>query len=122
MSAIRSVAHMNTPFIPPRTRAELSRPASVGHRHDQLVKIALSLLGQCFSPEAVFAQLRSSYPFDVTDREIRSVIDWAISKNPQPCGYNYKTLGDNSRPLQRPGKVERVTAEQATANVGAVRG
>jgi hypothetical protein len=108
---------MNTPFVPPRTREELARPAPVGRRHEQLLRIALSLLGQCFSPDAVFAQLRSSYPFDVTDREIHNVINWAISKNPQPCGYNYKTRGDTAPPFQISAKLERVTAEQATTNV-----
>jgi hypothetical protein len=107
---------MNVPFVPTRTRAELAQPAPVGHRHEQLLRIALSLLGQRLSPEAVFVQLRSSYPFDVTDSEIRNVIDWVISKNPQPCGYHYKTRGDNARPLQVSAKPERVTAEQAAAN------
>ena len=63
------------PFIPPRTRAELSSPAPPGQRHEQMMKIILPLLGAGLTPEAVFVQLRGMYEPDVSDREIRDLID-----------------------------------------------
>ena len=54
---------MNTtePFIPPRTRAELASPASQGHRHEQMKRLVLPLLGAGLTPQAVFIQLRETY-------------------------------------------------------------
>ena len=105
-----------TPFIPPRTRAELAFPASIGQRHEQIKRVVLPLLGAILTPDAVFVQLRSMYEPDVSDREIRNLIEWAIANNPQPCG-NGSSRNDNVRTLQVPEKPERVTAEQARANV-----
>ena len=102
------------PFIPLRTRAQLSSPAPRGQRHEQMKKIAVPLIGNALAPEAVFAQLRSMYERDVSDREIHDVIAWAISKNPQPCGHDYKADAYNAQ--ASPIKPERITAEQATAN------
>jgi hypothetical protein len=103
---------MNTPLIPRRTRAELQSPAPVGQRHEQIKNVVLPLLGAGLTPKAVFAQLRSMYEPDVSDREIESLITWAASRNPRQCAYSYDTW-----PLQQVSKPERVTAEQATANV-----
>lgn len=47
------------PFIPPRTRAELSSPAIPGGRHEQMKKLVLPLLGAGLTADAVFVQLRS---------------------------------------------------------------
>jgi len=105
-----------TPFIPPRTQAELASPAPIGQRHEQMKKIAVSLIGNGFTPDPVFVQLRSMYEPDVSDREIRDLIEWAIAKNPQPCG-NGSSRNDNVAALQVPEKPERVTAEQVRANV-----
>jgi hypothetical protein len=106
---------MNAPFIPPRTQAELASPAPRGQRHEQMKVLVLPLLGNGLTAEAVFAQLRSMYDSDVSDEEIRNIIDWAASKNPQPSGYNQKI--HNARPLQMPVKPQPVTAQQSTANV-----
>jgi len=105
-----------TPFIPPRTRAELASPAPIGQRHEQMKRAVLPLLGAGLIPDAVFVQLRSMYEPDVSDREIRDLIEWAISKNPQPCG-NGSSRSDVVAALQVPEKPERVTAGQARANV-----
>lgn len=107
---------MNAPFIPPRTRAELQAPAPIGQRHEQAKRIAFSLIGNGLAPEAVFAQLRSTYPRDMDDKELQSLIAWAVSKSPQPCGYGSKARSYTTRALQVAAKPERVTAEQATAN------
>src|SRR5438034_6903262 len=97
-----------TPFIPPRTRAELAFPAPIGQRHEQIKRVVLPLVGAGLTPGAVFVQLRSMYEPDVSDREIRNLIEWAIAKNPQPCG-NGSSRNDNVVPE----KTTRVTAELA---------
>src|SRR5262249_18760446 len=104
---------MNVPFIPSRTRAELQTPAPPGHRHYQALKVAISLLGQGLSADAVFSQLRGMYERDVGDREIRNVIAWAFARNPQSCG-----VGLSSRPLSQPSLQQpvRVTPAQAVRN------
>ena len=70
------------PFIPPRTRAEITSPAPHGQRHEQMKRVALPLLGAGLTPEATFVQLRGMYESDVSDREIRDIITWAALKNP----------------------------------------
>jgi hypothetical protein len=107
---------MNTPFIPPRTRIELSSPAPRGQRHEQMLKLVLPLLGAGLTPEAVFVQLRGTYEPAVSDREIQDIITWAASRNPQPCGYARKTDNFNAPNLPRLATIQRVTAEQAIAN------
>jgi hypothetical protein len=100
------------PFVPKRTRTELASPAAPGGRHSQIVKIAVPLIGNGLSPEAVFAELRGKYDRTVTDAEIRGVVWWALAKNPQPSIFRnrfYPTAP--TRPL-RP-----VTRESATAAV-----
>jgi len=104
------------PFIPPRTRAELSSPAPPGQRHEQMKKVVLPLLGAGLKPEAVFVQLRGTYEPDVSDREIRDIITWAALKNPQPCGYARKTDNFNAPSSPRLPTLQRVTAEHAIAN------
>ena len=107
---------MNAPFIPPRTRAELSLPAPRGQRHEQMKKVVLPLLGAGLAREAVFLQLRSMYEANVTDLEIRNIIAWGVSKNPQPCGFSSKVCNYRAPNFHRITKPERVTAEQASAN------
>jgi hypothetical protein len=108
---------MNAPFsIPPRTRAELNSPAPRGWRHEQMKRIAVPLIGNGLTPEAVFAQLRAMYQSDVSDREINNLIAWAVSKNPQPCGHDYKVRGYDAQPSHAPIKPERITGEEAPAN------
>jgi hypothetical protein len=103
---------MKPSSIPPRTRAELASPAAPGSRHAQMVKIAVPLIGNGLSPEAVFAELRGRYDRTVTDAEIRGVVRWALAKNPQPSiSRNRVYSGLPPRP-PRP-----VTRESATAAV-----
>ena len=45
------------PFIPPRTREEIQNPAQKGQRHEQMLEVALSLLGAGLKANAVFVQL-----------------------------------------------------------------
>jgi hypothetical protein len=66
----------------------MQNPAPPGHRHHQALKIAVSLIGQGLSPNAVFAQLREMHKgaTDFSDSEILNLIDWACTRNPSPCG------------------------------------
>jgi hypothetical protein len=77
-----------------------------------MTKVVLPLLGAGLTPEAVFVQLRGMYDGSVSDREIRNLIEWAFSKNPQPCGYCQK----NRPATVIPALPERVNAAQAIAN------
>ena len=104
---------MKSPFIPPRTRAELASPAAPGSRHAQMVKLALPLIGNGLSPEAVFTELRGKYDHTVTDAEIRGVIKWALAKNPKPSGYGNRY---HNAPAFQPALP--VTKESAIAAVG----
>jgi hypothetical protein len=79
-------------------------------------KVVLPLLDGGLKPEAVFVQLRGMYEADVTDREIHDLIEWAISKNPQPCASNWKPRSYDVRSFRRAILPERVTAEHAIAN------
>jgi hypothetical protein len=110
------------PFIPPRTRAELSSPAPPGGRHEQMLKLVLPLLGAGLTPEAVFAQLRSMYDGSVSDREICDLINWALQKNPQPCGYNSNPVDSGAKSFRPVILPERISAEQAIANAENWRG
>jgi hypothetical protein len=103
-------------FIPPRTRAELASPAPRGQRHEQMKKLVLPLLGAGLTADAVFVQLREMYGADVSDREIRDFITWAVSKDPHPCRYGRKSCAGNIPSLQASPKLERVTVPQAIAN------
>ncbi len=86
-------------YIPAKTREELATPAPTGQRHHQIVKVALSLIGQRFSLDAVFTQLRGMYAADVPDREIADVIRWASGKNLTPCTPQF-TRGRLSLPTR----------------------
>ena len=103
---------MSAPFIPARTRAELAMPASPGGRHGQMIRVAVPLIGNGLSPEAVFTELRGKYDHTVTDAEIHGVVKWALAKNPQPSGYGDRY---HNSPATRP--AQPVTPESATAAV-----
>jgi hypothetical protein len=107
---------MKSLFIPPSTRAELQSPAPAGQRHEQMKRLVLPLLGAGLTPEAVFIQLRQTYEPDVSDHEIHDLIAWAVSKNPRPCGYNWKHSDYDVRSFRRAILPERVTAGQAIVN------
>lgn len=75
-------------YVPPATATKIATGAAKGNRHGTMFEIALPLLGNGMSREAVFAQLRSTFPDpDKTDREIWDVITWCESKNPTPSGH-----------------------------------
>jgi hypothetical protein len=101
-------------FIPRRAFAEIQNPVPPGRRHHQSLKLALSLLGQGFAPNAVFSQLRGMHGRDFPDREIRDIIDWASARNPRPCrGLQARRAVSSCPVVQQPAPV---TAEQAFIN------
>lgn len=85
---------MKPPYIPPATRKKLLNPAKPGGRHQQMIAIALSLLGNGFYPEAVFEQLRCMFPDigpdAIPDDEIHGVVDGAVEYDPQPSTPGYR--------------------------------
>jgi hypothetical protein len=115
-----NVAHRRKsegPYIPLRTRNEIQEPAPIGQRHEQARRIALSLIGQGITPEAVFAQLRGMYEAaDFPDREIENIIRWSISRDPQPCGPAYTVNGSKPQRFERKTSPPKITKEEAYQN------
>ena len=103
-------------FIPPRTLAEIASPAAPGERHAQAMRVAVPLIGNGLSPDAVFAQLRSMYPEDVTDRELAGIVNFAIAKNPKPSGFGNVSAYPSPPRRQSTPAFPKVTPEEATAN------
>jgi hypothetical protein len=103
--------------IPRRTRGEIANPAPRGERHHQAIKIAVPLVAQGLVDDAVFAQLRSMYDSDVSDRELAKIVEWARAKNPQPCRSN----ANGAITLKKIAATTptRVTPQRAQANVEA---
>jgi hypothetical protein len=67
-------------------RVELTNPASEGERHPQMLRIVIPLLEIGLKDEVVFAQFREMYGADVSDSEIRDLINWAKRKLGQQTG------------------------------------
>lgn len=63
--------------------------------------IAVSLLGNGFSPTATYQTLRDKFEPDVTDSELEGVVHWAQSQNPTPSGHGERTNGNGYHPQQR---------------------
>lgn len=82
---------MNDLFIPQKTAEKLAEVQPVGGRHHAALQIAMSLIGNGFSPTAVFVQLREKFPPEKTDKELQDIISYAVSKNPTPSGLGGPT-------------------------------
>lgn len=74
-------------YIPAATAAKLNGHHPEGTRHQALKDIAIPLIGNGLSPNAVFQTLRDKFPPDVTDAEIQGVVRWAVDKKPTPSGF-----------------------------------
>lgn len=70
-------------FIPPATVAKLNGSHPEGTRHKAKMDIALPLIGNGMSPDAVAAQLRAQFP-QASEKEIVGVVQWAVSRSPTP--------------------------------------
>ena len=75
---------MDAPFIPRKTLDELATSHPEGTRHEAIIKIAMSLVGNRLPVDAVFATIRPQFSAEKTDKEIRDVIAWCQSRNPTP--------------------------------------
>lgn len=100
---------MSATVIPPATVEKLLATHPKGTRHKAKLDIAIPLIGNGMSANAVFQQLRDKFP-EASDSELRGVVEWAVSVNPTP------TTGIESfRPPSRsvPPKPSRTPQEQS---------
>ncbi len=96
-------------YIPRATADKLATDYPKGTRHRAKVDIALPLIGNGMSPNAVAVQLHEKFP-EATEKEINNVIDWAVKQNPQPCthrngngnGNGYHPPTSWSKPPEKP--------------------
>lgn len=96
------------PFIPKKTQEEMASAHPPGTRHAAMFTIAMPLIGNGMHPDAVFAQLRSTFPdTDKTDKEIRDVVEWCLGKNPTPSGFGDQAPRPQGKlSVQRPKPLE----------------
>lgn len=80
-------------MIPAKTAEKLNGDHPEGTRHQAAMQIAVPLIGNGMPANAVFLTLRDKFPPDVTDRELRGIVDYAVSKRPTPSGF-----GNGERP------------------------
>lgn len=83
-------------YIPPATLEKMNTSHPKGNRHHAALSIAISLIGQGMHPDAVYAQLRGQFDAEKSDKELRDIVTFAVSKNPEPAGY-----GDQEVPRQK---------------------
>lgn len=95
--------------IPPSIAHNLLNPAAPGERHNQMIKLALSLLRWGLVPEAVEVQLRSMYDEDVSDDEISDILMWAEENADQPLPPRKTAV---ATPRQPPAPADSRTGEQ----------
>lgn len=97
------MSESNLPIIPPATQRLLGEPIPKGQRHTAAKKLAVSMLGNGLSPNAVFTQLREKFEEDVTDSELQSLIANIAKKNPTPTVYkDGKSVGRTDTQWRRP--------------------
>lgn len=110
------------PYIPAKTAAKLSEPIPKGERHKAAMDIAFSLIGNGFSPNAVFQQLRDKFPADVSDTELTNVVNWAVDQRPAPSSPNSsaRTFAPLQRSKPQPEKPKRTHLEQVDWWLGGI--
>lgn len=89
-------------YIPQKTMEELNATHPPGTRHEAIIKIAMSLLGNGLTEDAVFAQIRASFDDEKTDKEIRDVIVWCKGRNPEPSRGSKPNGFRAARPASMP--------------------
>ncbi len=111
-------------YIPQATLDLINQHHPPGTRHHAMMKIAIPMIGNGLSPDAVRAQLRATFPdADKTDKEIADVVDWAIAKNPTPSGYGPKTSYTPRQPrVVVPMPKQPTTAKSAQERLSSVTG
>lgn len=108
----------DAPFIPQKTADLMAEHHPEGTRHHAAMQIAIPLVGNGLDPNAVFAQLRSKFPADVSDKELHDIVAYAVSIRPTPSGYGQRPQHQQG---YRPGVVQpmpppkrKTPLEQAT--------
>ena len=89
-------------MIPPATVGKLQAQVPVGQRHETAKDIAISLMGNGLSAAATFAELRSKFEPDVTDRELQNIVSWVEGKSWKP------SVNGSARPFSTPQPVKVV--------------
>lgn len=88
---------MSDIYIPEKTKEKMANGAAKGNRHATMIQIAMPLVGAGMHPDAIYAQLRNTFPDrDKSEKELRDVIEWCLQKNPEPSGY-----GDHRQELPK---------------------
>lgn len=82
-------------IIPPATAEKLATNFPKGTRHKAAMDIALPMIGNGIPGEAVYTTLRSKFPTDVSDIELRNVVSWAESKHPTPTAPGFNNVNGN---------------------------
>jgi len=108
------MATPEAPYIPQKTLDELHSSHPEGTRHAAMIKIAMALLGNGFSDQAVFAELRAKFDAEKTDKEIRAVISWCSEKHPTPSGFGAKTNGHPPKKIHYEKKTRPASAPENT--------
>ncbi len=109
------------PYIPGKTAEKMNGGHVKGQRHAAMIEIAMPLLGNGMAPQAVFSQLRATFPdADKTDKEILDVVNWCADKNPTPSGYGDAPAPQARRPLaiQKPAKLALSPQDAVTQAIG----
>lgn len=75
---------MSELYIPRKTLDEIAASHPEGTRHQAMIRVAMSMLGNHASEAAVFALLRATFDAEKTDSEIHGVIRWCSSRCPLP--------------------------------------
>lgn len=104
--------------IPTKTLQRLSNPAGPGKRHTEIVTNAAALVAAGLNCEAIFHQIRPAYASDVSDSEIRSIINWAKDRFNDARPNTRRRMGLHSRTANRPEPKaidEKDTPERAIA-------
>lgn len=79
---------MSNYYVPEKTQALLDAVPEVGTRHTVMQAISFALIGNAWPNEMVYSLLRAKFNTpDISDKEIRDLVDGAVTKNPTPSGF-----------------------------------
>lgn len=97
--------------IPRATLDRLMAPKTEGTRHQDILAISLTLVGDGVPDQQIYQIIREHFPPDKTDKEIWDAIRGAHAKSPQPLQRRNVNLTFTPKP-----KTDQVTKEQAIHN------
>jgi hypothetical protein len=106
---------MTKHFLHPAVERELASPSAEGDRHNQILRVLPCLVGDGWTGEEVFELLRSRYPVNFPDIEIRKLIEWGLSRDFEPSRANSQQQNGQKkyyRLQSRPRQFVLLTPEQ----------